>query len=124
MFNFIKIGGAEIYRPKDLTLKKEADIQAQYTTCTGMICGDIVGVRYADDLNLEWDVLTDAMLIHVSNLVGKETTIEFLNENGEKISEKILVKSVGGKPTRSINPAGNPVWTGITAEIQFIGRSK
>ena len=47
VYNKIKIAGLDIFRPKDMVVEKTAIIQAEYTTCTGKVCGDIVGMIWS-----------------------------------------------------------------------------
>ena len=124
VYNYIKIGGKNIYRPAEMNIEKTADIQAEYTTCTGKICGDVIGWKYSDDMNLQWDVLTDDMVRTISSLVGQETTMEFTDATGAKQVETILVSGMKGNPTRVTRADGTAVFTGIECEIRMIGASK
>lgn len=124
IFNYIKIGGVDFYRPADLSIKRTAQIQAEYTSCTGKVYGDIIGAKYDDDMNLQWDYLTDAMVQKLSSLIGQTTEIEFTDSTGATITETILVESLGGNPSRKTRADGTAVFTGLEASVKFIGAAE
>ena len=117
VYNMIKIAGLDIFRPKDMVVEKTAIIQAEYTTCTGKVCGDIVGTKYSDDMELTWDCLTDEM-------VGKETTMEFTDATGARQSAEILISGFKGTPTRVTRPDGTAVFTDLACRVRMIGAAQ
>ena len=120
----IKIAGLDIFRPKDMVVEKTAIIQAEYTTCTGKVCGDIVGTKYSDDMELTWDCLTDEMVRKLSGMVGKETTMEFTDATGTRQTAEILISGFKGTPTRVTRPDGTAVFTDMACSVRMIGAAQ
>lgn len=124
VYSMIKIAGLDIFRPKDMAVEKTAIIQAEYTTCTGKVCGDIVGTKYSDDMELSWDYLTDDMVRKLSGMVGKETTMEFTDATGARQTAEILISGFKGTPTRVTRSDGTAVFTNMTCSVRMIGAAK
>lgn len=124
VYSMIKIAGLDIFRPKDMAVEKTAIIQAEYTTCTGKVCGDIVGTKYSDDMELTWDYLTDDMVRKLSGMVGKETTMEFTDATGTRQTAEILISGFKGTPTRVTRSDGTAVFTNMTCSVRMIGAAK
>lgn len=124
VYSMIKIAGLDIFRPKDMAIEKTAIIQAEYTTCTGKVCGDIVGTKYSDDMELSWDYLTDDMVRKLSGMVGKETTMEFTDATGARQTAEILISGFKGTPTRVTRSDGTAVFTNMTCSVRMIGAAK
>lgn len=124
VYRMIKIAGLDIFRPKDMAIEKTAIIQAEYTTCTGKVCGDIVGTKYSDDMELSWDYLTDDMVRKLSEMVGKETTMEFTDATGARQTAEILISGFKGTPTRVTRSDGTAVFTNMTCSVRMIGAAK
>ena len=124
VYNMIKIAGLDIFRPKDMVVEKTAIIQAVYTTCTGKVCGDIVGTKYSDDMELTWDCLTDEMVRKLSGMVGKETTMEFTDATGTRQTAEILISGFKGTPTRVTRPDGTAVFTDLACSVRMIGAAQ
>lgn len=124
VYSMIKIAGLDIFRPKDMAVEKTAIIQAEYTTCTGKVCGDIVGTKYSDDMELTWDCLTDEMVRKLSGMVGKETTMEFTDATGTRQTAEILISGFKGTPTRVTRSDGTAVFTNMTCSVRMIGAAK
>ena len=124
VYSMIKIAGVDIFRPKDMVVEKTAIIQAEYTTCTGKVCGDIVGTKYSDDMELTWDCLTDDMVRKLSGMVGKETTMEFTDATGARQPAEILMSGFKGTPTRVTRPDGTAVFTDLACSVRMIGAAK
>lgn len=124
VYSMIKIAGLDIFRPKDMAIEKTAMIQAEYTTCTGKVCGDIVGTKYSDDMELSWDYLTDDMVRKLSGMVGKETTMEFTDATGTRQTAEILISGFKGTPTRVTRSDGTAVFTNMTCSVRMIGAAK
>lgn len=124
VYSMIKIAGVDIFRPKDMVIEKTAIIQAEYTTCTGKVCGDIVGTKYSDDMELTWDCLTDDMVRKLSGMVGKETTMEFTDATGARQTAEILISGFKGTPTRVTRTDGTAVFTDLACSVRMIGAAK
>lgn len=124
VYSMIKIAGLDIFRPKDMVVEKTAIIQAEYTTCTGKVCGDIVGTKYSDDMELTWDCLTDEMVRKLSGMVGKETTMEFTDATGTRQTAEILISGFKGTPTRVTRPDGTAVFTDLACSVRMIGAAQ
>ena len=124
VYSMIKIAGVDIFRPKDMVVEKTAIIQAEYTTCTGKVCGDIVGTKYSDDMELTWDCLTDEMVRKLSGMVGKETTMEFTDATRARQAAEILISGFKGTPTRVTRPDGTAVFTDLACRVRMIGAAK
>lgn len=124
VYSMIKIAGVDIFRPKDMVVEKTAIIQAEYTTCTGKVCGDIVGTKYSDDMELTWDCLTDEMVRKLSGMVGKETTMEFTDATGTRQTAEILISGLKGTPTRVTRSDGTAVFTDLACSVRMIGAAK
>lgn len=124
VYSMIKIAGLDIFRPKDMAIEKTAMIQAEYTTCTGKVCGDIVGTKYSDDMELSWDYLTDDMVRKLSGMVGKETTMEFTDATGTRQTAEILISGFKGTPTRVTRSDGTAVFTNMTCSVRMIGAAQ
>lgn len=124
VYSMIKIAGLDIFRPKDMAIEKTAIIQAEYTTCTGKVCGDIVGTKYSDDMELSWDYLTDGMVRKLSGMVGKETTMEFTDATGARQTAEILISGFKGTPTRVTRSDGTAVFTDMTCSVRMIGAAQ
>ena len=124
VYRMIKIAGLDIFRPKDMAIEKTAIIQAEYTTCTGKVCGDIVGTKYSDDMELSWDYLTDDMVRKLSGMVGKETTMEFTDATGARQTAEILISGFKGTPTRVTRSDGTAVFTDMTCSVRMIGAAQ
>lgn len=124
VYSMIKIAGLDVFRPKDMAVEKTAIIQAEYTTSTGKVCGDIVGTKYSDDMELSWDYLTDEMVRKLSGMVGKETTMEFTDATGTRQTAEILISSFKGTPTRVTRPDGTAVFTNLACSVRMIGAAQ
>lgn len=124
VYSMIKIAGVDIFRPKDMVVEKTTIIQAEYTTCTGKVCGDVVGTKYSDDMELSWDYLTDDMVRKLSGMVGKETTMEFTDATGTRQTAEILISGFKGTPTRVTRPDGTAVFTDLACSVRMIGAAK
>lgn len=124
VYSMIKIAGLDIFRPKDMAIEKTAMIQAEYTTCTGKVCGDIVGTKYSDDMELSWDYLTDDMVRKLSGMVGKETIMEFTDATGTRQTAEILISGFKGTPTRVTRSDGTAVFTDLACSVRMIGAAK
>lgn len=124
VYSMIKIAGLDVFRPKDMAVEKTAIIQAEYTTCTGKVCGDIVGTKYSDDMELSWDYLTDEMVRKLSGMVGKETIMEFTDATGTRQTAEILISGFKGTPTRVTRSDGTAVFTNMTCSVRMIGAAK
>lgn len=124
VYSMIKIAGLDIFRPKDMAIEKTAIIQAEYTTCTGKVCGDIVGTKYSDDMELSWDYLTDDMVRKLSGMVGKETTMEFTDATGARQTAEILISGFKGTPTRVTRSDGTAVFADMACTVRMIGAAQ
>lgn len=118
IFNTIKLNDNEIFRPSDFTLQREQIYAAEYETCSGKRVGDLIGWRYAD-MTLSFDTLPQAQLDVLLQLSG-ETSMKFVDEEGNEVTETVIPKVLAMTATRFTRPDGSAVWRGIGLGVQFI----
>lgn len=120
IYNTIRINNQEIFRPNSFTLKREDIYAAEIETCVGNKIADLVGWRYAD-LTLSWDTIPDAQLQRLLDMFGRNTsTIEFIDESGTSVTETVILRNTSATITRHTGEDGEVLWSGISAEVQFI----
>lgn len=119
IFNTVTIDGNEIFRGNNFTLSREWIHAAEIVTCTGKICADVVGWRYAD-LKLEWDYLPQDQLQDILALDGREVNMTFSNEVNQSVTEKVVPTVSTATVTRLTDPNGAVAWSGIQLELRFI----
>lgn len=116
IFNTIKIGNADIFRPSEFNPVKEDVYAAEYTTMTGKTIADLVGWKFAD-MTLEWDTLPADQLAAI-DLHGV-TTMTFDTPEGT-VTEDVRIMSKANKATRFEIVAGVAVWKDVQLEVSFI----
>lgn len=119
VFRTITIDGATIYNGNDFTLSREWIYAAEIETCTGKICADRVGWRYAD-LSLEWDNLPQEQLQTLLGLSGEAVEMTFTNEENESVSEMVVPTVSTATLTRLTDPYGDVAWSGVKLNVRFI----
>ena len=117
IFNTIIIDEKEIFRPNNFTLQREQIYSGEIETCTGKRLADRVGWRYAD-LSLGFDTLPQDQLNKLLSLTGA-VEMEFVGEENNTITEQVILKTSSATATR-LTKDGSAVWSGISAEVQFI----
>lgn len=119
IFNTISINSEIIYQGNDFTLQREYIYAAEYETCTGKRCADLVGWRYAD-LTIQWDTLPEEMLGYVMGLTGEAVDFTFTDELGNSITESVIPTVISSQATRLTNPYdGTAVWRNISLQLKF-----
>lgn len=118
IFNTISIDGNVIFRGNDFTLQREYIYAAQYETCTGKRCADVVGWRYSD-LTISWGNLPQDQLEFILALSGAEVDMTFENESGESVTEKVTPLVLSSQASLLTDPFGNKAWTNISLQLQF-----
>lgn len=119
VFNTITLNGKEIYRGNNFTLSREWIYAAEIVTCTGKLCADRVGWRYAN-LSLEWDNLPQDQLREILSLSGESVELTFSNEENESVTEEVIPIVTTSTVTRLTDPHGDVAWSGLKAELRFI----
>lgn len=119
VFNTITLNGVEIYRGNNFTLSREWIYAGEIVTCTGKVCADVVGWRYAN-LVLQWDNIPQPQLQAILGLDGLETELTFSNEGNETVTETVIPQVTTATVTRLTDPHGDVAWSGLQAELRFI----
>lgn len=119
VFNTITLNGVEIYRGNNFTLSREWIYAGEIVTCTGKVCADVVGWRYAN-LSLQWDNIPQPQLQAILGLDGMETELTFSNEANETVIETVIPQVTTATVTRLTDPHGDVAWSGLQAELRFI----
>ena len=88
MADYITIDGYGVYRPPEFTLEREDVYAGEIITCTGKLCADLVGWRYAD-MTLSWDALPQSM---VDTLIGMSGACQlaFTDADGTTHTESVI----------------------------------
>lgn len=116
IFNSIKIGSADVFRPSDFTPVKEEVYAAEYTTCTGATIADRVGWKYAD-MTLSWDTLPADQLSSIN--VHGVTTLTFDTPEGT-VTEDVRIMNKSTTATRFEIVRGVAVWKDISLGVSFL----
>lgn len=120
IFNSITIDDNEIFRGNDFALQREYIYAAEYETCTGKRCADLVGWRYAD-LTIQWDTLPEEMLGYVMGLTGEAVDFTFTDELGNSITESVIPTVISSQATRLTNPYDrSAIWKNVSLQLRFI----
>lgn len=120
IFNTISINSEIIYQGNDFTLQREYIYAAEYETCTGKRCADLVGWRYAD-LTIQWDTLPEEMLRYVMGLTGEAVDFTFTDELGNSITESVIPTVISSQATRLTNPYDrSAIWKNVSLQLRFI----
>ncbi|MEE1005853.1 MAG: hypothetical protein U0L66_01515 [Acutalibacteraceae bacterium] len=120
IFNTISINSEIIYQGNDFTLQREYIYAAEYETCTGKRCADLVGWRYAD-LTVQWDTLPEEMLGSVMGLTGEAVDFTFTDELGNSITESVIPTVISSQATRLTNPYDrSAIWRNVSLQLRFI----
>lgn len=120
IFNTISINSEIIYQGNDFTLQREYIYAAEYETCTGKRCADLVGWRYAD-LTIQWDTLPEEMLGYVMGLTGEAVDFTFTDELGNSITESVIPTVISSQATRLTNPYDrSAIWKNVSLQLRFI----
>ena len=120
IYNTIKINNQEVFRPNKFTLQREDIYAAEIETCTGKRIADLIGWRYAN-LSLSWDTIPDAQLKTLLDMFDRnKSTIEFVDESGTSVTEEVILRNTSATITRHTGEDGEVLWSGISAEVQFI----
>lgn len=118
IFNTISIDSEIIYQGNDFTLQREYIYAAEYETCTGKRCADLVGWRYSD-LTISWDNLPQDQLEYLLALNGEEVDFTFANESGTTVTEKVRPALISSQASVLTDPYGDKSWKNISLQIQF-----
>lgn len=119
IFNTITIDGKEIYRGNDFTLQREWIYASEIVTCTGKVCADVVGWRYAN-LTINWDAIPQDQLQAILALDGTEVNMTFSNEANQSVTEAVIPTATAATATRVTDSNGNAIWSGVKLELRFI----
>lgn len=119
IFNTVTIDGKEIYRGNNFTLSREWIYAAEIITCTGKVCADVVGWRYAN-VTLEWGNIPQSQLQDILALDGSAVDMTFTNEANQSVTEKVIPAVSAATATRLTDPYGDVAWSGISLELRFI----
>lgn len=119
VFNSIRINGTEVYRSNGFTLSREWIYAGEIVTCTGKVCADVIGWRYAN-LHLQWDNLPQDQLTALLALNGTAVDAVFSDENSNTVTESVIPIVSTATVTRLTDPHGDVAWSGVSLELRFI----